>query len=164
MRSSRPGIRPATGWTLIELAVVLGLLTLISSLTVPGFLTRQREGRRSEALGLLMEIELRQARWHALSDRYSANLGSAELAFDPHASHSSQLQTPSGRYRIELHAVGSESYQLRAIAQGSQDTDLPCRLFVLEQTPSQTRRLAGPAPEALLDAADSAAARRCWQL
>lgn len=158
------GIRRPAGWTLLELAVVLGLLTLLSSLTLPSFLAQQREGRRSEALGLLMEIELRQTQWHALNGSYSANLGSAELALDPHNSHSLQLQAPSGRYRIELHAVGSEGYQLRAIAQGSQDADLPCRLLVLEQAALQTRRLAGPAPEALLDATSSPGARRCWKL
>ncbi|MBL0720407.1 type IV pilin protein [Piscinibacter sp. Jin2] len=164
MYPARAPSRRRPGWTLVELALVLGLLTLLSSLTLPGYLSALREGRRSEALGLLMEIELRQARWQAIRGDYSNNLGSEGLAFDPANAHSTAVLSDSGRYRIELEAVSASGYRLRALGQGSQESDLACRLLVLEQASAQTLRLAGPAPESLSEVGSSASARRCWKL
>ena len=105
-----------SGFSLIELAVVGLLVTLLATLTIPAIQNSLRKARRVEVQALLSDIQLRQERWRAERPAFgsTAELGILRLLEDH----------PSSRwYLVALRQNGPNSYLLSAQAKGSQSED-----------------------------------------
>lgn len=97
-----------SGFTLVELACVLAVVAILTSLAMPSYQGVVRKTRRTEAQAALMELALRQERWRADHPAYA----SASQAFGDTA--------PGARlaryYRFEMIDVTPTSFTVQAAA------------------------------------------------
>lgn len=135
--------RRSTGFSLIELLVVVAVIALLTGLALPGYQATLQRARRSDA----REALLRSAQW---LERVASVHGQypAAAAYPAHLSLSS-----AGHYRIRyMPSADLAAYTLTAQRQGSQASD-PCGDFVLDQAGQRS----------VLNPATGSAAADCWQ-
>lgn len=109
------------GFTLVEVAVVLAVSTLLVTLTVPSALGALTKSRRSDAVNALTRVQLTQEQFRAQHGIYSAN---------PRALIGAPLpRSDGGHYDITLQQVQAERYQAWAVARADspQARDVECQ-------------------------------------
>lgn len=67
MRRSR-----ATGFTLIELMIVVAVIAILAAIAIPSYLEQSRKGRRADAMRAVGEYQLALERWRAENPTYGA--------------------------------------------------------------------------------------------
>ena len=129
------------GFTLVEIAVVLAVATVLIALTVPPALSYLHKSRRSDAVAALTRIQLAQEQFRAHHGVYSINASALVGASAP--------RSEGGYYDISLVQVQADRYQAMAVARAdaAQATDREC----LQLTLSVDQGLAEFGPSA-----------RCW--
>lgn len=150
-RASRP--RPAPGFTLIELTLVMLIAAVLATIGLPLYQAQARRAHRSEALVEVARIQQLQERWRGEQPQYAASLTALGLSGT----------SAQGHYRLSTAATtGSEAsaYAVTATAQGSQTEDQPCQVLQLERRAGQLLQRSGPDSALGNDAASN---RRCWQ-
>jgi len=80
MRSSP---RPAAGFTLIELAVVVVVIGVIASLAVPHYVAAIERGKSGEAFRILSTVSSAQSRYHLRNGIYADDLDKLDVEFSP---------------------------------------------------------------------------------
>lgn len=121
-----------TGFTLVELAIVLALVAVLATLALPSYQGVVRKSRRVEAQAMLLDMALRQERWrtdHSEYARTAADIGAAGP------------QDRSVRYyRIEIVDSTSTTFKVRAeaVAGLGQEHDrqggVGCSLLQIDQS------------------------------
>ena len=135
------------GWTLAELLVTLGLMSVLAALAWPTYQQQQRQARRSDGQAALLQLQVDQARWRSVQDRYTESLTDLGWTSD---------RSPQGHYRISVTAASQEAYTAQATALGGQAADLECNPLHLSWQGSAT---------AVWGAGDhtSSDPARCWR-
>jgi type IV pilus assembly protein PilE len=127
------------GFTLLELLVVLSIIALLATLALPGYSTALQQGRRGDAIGALLRLQLAQEHWRANHDEYASltALGLGSLSGD-------------GHYRLAVTAPDAAGYHATAtpLVDGRQADDA-CGVFAVNQD--------GP------DHSSGYANARCWK-
>lgn len=145
-----------TGFTAIELLVVVALVALVATLIVPSFASTMRKSRRAEAIGALAELQHAQERWRANNPGYTRDL---RLASGLGLSRT----TSSGYYGLDVVSVDTDGdgYEARASAlpDGAQAADAPCRMLFVRLKEGSYSYGAQGNDQAAPDYGD---ARRCW--
>ncbi len=65
-------MRVQSGFTLIELMVVVAVIGIIASIALPSYTEHVRNGRRAAALSAVADLQLQQERWRAERTTYGA--------------------------------------------------------------------------------------------
>ena len=160
MRRPPSAPRPAaaeSGFTLIELTIIVAVIGILAMLAVPGFLDSVRKGRRAEAMAALAQVQQAQERWRANRGSYADN---DKLTLAPvNGGLGLSDTTVSGYYGLAISEASASGYTVTATAKSgtSQASDTACRKLVM--------RLAGGNifyTSANADNADSTASGRCW--
>jgi type IV pilus assembly protein PilE len=112
--------RPSRGFTLIELAMVLAVVGILSAVAVPSYQAHLAKARRSEAVTALTRLQLAQ-------ESFRANHGSYALALPLLRG----LGVPLTHYRIELAAAHANGYTARATALAEAPLGDGCRQLSL---------------------------------
>lgn len=105
------------GFTLIELMIAIAIIGIIMAIALPSFNEQVRKSRRSEAMEVLSDIQLRQERWRSNNAEYAADMdtlmGSAANTTSYNNSHpyySAGISASSGTDTlITVTAKGSQS-------------------------------------------------------
>ncbi len=143
------------GLTLIELAIVLSLVGVLTTLAWPTWQSQVFKVRRLEAVAELQRLSLAQERWRASNPAYAANVGRvAGLALSQEPVSASYTSS-SGHYLISVQATpatAGHSYAATAVAQGVMATDRQCQALSLRVEAGTVSHSAVPAAHAL----------RCW--
>jgi type IV pilus assembly protein PilE len=136
-----PGVSSGGGFTLVEMAVVLAVATLLVSLGVPSTLSYLQKSRRSDAVVALTRLQQAQEQFRSHHGVYSVNASALKGA--------SATRSEGGYYDIELVQVQGQRYQARATARAdaAQARDSDCAQLTLAVT------------EGLVEFGPSA---RCW--
>jgi len=90
-----------TGFTLLELVVVLAISGLLVSIALPGYQRSVRTGARAEGQSLLLQVAANQERYYAQHNAYSA---SANPLVD---SLPLLLISEGGLYQVEVEACAT---------------------------------------------------------
>lgn len=130
------------GFTLIEMAIVMVVASLLATLALPGYAELLRKSRRSEAFVALMQIQHAQERWRANNSGYASALGEDETGRGLGLAHT----TAGGRYTLAVAASSATGYEVVATASsgGSQAADGDCRTLALRMEGGQIRYASGP--------------------
>jgi type IV pilus assembly protein PilE len=75
-------VQPArlrSGFSLVELMVVLAITGLLAAITLPAYQGHMRKSRRVDAQGSLQRILLEQTRWRTLYETYTTSLSDLGL-------------------------------------------------------------------------------------
>jgi len=150
MRHESNSASPESGFTLIELMIVVAVAALLLAIAVPSYQDSTRKGRRAEAVAALMQLQQAQERHRAGNTSYAANIAAL-----PGSQPSS-----TEYYNLTISDVGPAQYSITASAKpgSSQFGDTRCRGL-------RVRAASGVLLYESLDdanAVDTVNANRCW--
>ena len=72
-------VRSVSGFTLIELMIVVAVITILGSIAYPSYMSYATRSKRSDAQQLMQEISLREGQYILDARAYTASLGSGGL-------------------------------------------------------------------------------------
>jgi type IV pilus assembly protein PilE len=113
-----------SGFTLIELMLVVAVVTVLSLIAFPAYTEYVIKARRAEAITLLNRIAQEQERWRANNPTY------ATLAATP-ASGVVMPNPASGYYTLNVASATATGYVATASASGAQAGDNKCTSLTL---------------------------------
>jgi type IV pilus assembly protein PilE len=117
--------RTASGFTLIELMIVIAVIAIIATIGYPAYTDQVRKARRTEAKAFLMAAAARQEREFTNNGAYTGNMTTLGYANNP------QL-TEDGWYSVAAVSNPVTTFTLTATPQNAQASD-PCGNFTLNQ-------------------------------
>ena len=138
-------LRPATGFTLIELMIVVAMVAILASVAYPAYTSQIRKSRRADAQTVLLQAEQYLQRYYASSSTgyTGANLSRPGLTVSPVGADAGKQS-----YNILLEiADDGQSYTLSAAPVQSGD---PCGTLTLTSIGAKGQ-------------ADGATLSQCWQ-
>ena len=140
-----------TGFTLIELMVTIVIVAILAAIAIPMFGEQLAKSRRSEAMGVLSDLQLRQERYRSNHSTYATmdqltGSAAATTAFNGTQSN----------YTFSVSANDATDVLLTATPKGSQTGDR-CGNFLLRIDNDNDDTPAGT-----LDKTTSTSAERCW--
>jgi prepilin-type N-terminal cleavage/methylation domain-containing protein len=121
MRRSR--VRETTGFTLVELTIVVGIIGIIAAFAIPMFQNFLKKAKMVEGETALSEIMRLENQYLAANLQYSSNLST--LGFNP---------SPPLKYysvAIQLNGAGPPPFMYRATATANLDNDPDLDAWVL---------------------------------
>ncbi len=119
--------RKNSGFTLIEVLVVVAIVGILSAVAVPGYQSYVLKTFRANAQSYIMNLATQQEAYYLRNNQFAslAQLNSTGLLSDGVAHEDSDLF--EGRYKITESTADNNnfSYQLEAINVQAKDTDCP---------------------------------------
>lgn len=120
-----------TGFTLLELVVVLAICGLLASIVLPGYQRSVQMGARAEGQSLLLQVAANQERYYARNNTYAA---SANPLLD---SQPLSMTSETGLYRVEVAACAGGTLATCFIATATplgRQADDECGALTLSST------------------------------
>lgn len=133
-KGRRPQIAPCAqyrvyGLTLIELLITLVILAIVVTLAYPSYQVFLREGRRSDAIASLTQVQLAQAKWRSMQDAYAPDL--TQLGWPAPESDSAD-----GYYTIRIELADANGFTAVAVPKpGSPQEGDPCTFRINQDGP-----------------------------
>jgi type IV pilus assembly protein PilE len=133
------GARPASGFTLIELMVVVLVITILTVIAVPSYLSATLKSHRAEAKSVLLDLAARQERFMATNGAYS------QTPTDMGYSGSWPQSVGSNYYSVSISnfnpaaagtattAATPATFTFTATAINGQLKDTQCKTFTIDQ-------------------------------
>ncbi len=125
------------GFTLIELMVVVSIVAVMLTLTLPAYQEQLRGTRRALGRAELLKVMTRQEQYFVDHKRYAESLTEMDLPENPYAINSQgnavAVTAKSRIYLISL-LVHRYGYTLTAVPQRSQSADHRCGTLSLDST------------------------------
>ncbi|WP_417350127.1 type IV pilin protein [Ferrimonas sp.] len=120
------------GISLIELMLVVAILGLLLTLALPSYQGQLATGYRGEAVAALMKLANLQERYYLHHQTYTDDMTKLGMSADPWV-------VDSGRYALDAQSAGSDSFVLKATAQGAQaSVDPGCAAITLSDVGGRT--------------------------
>ena len=129
MSNVRTQMNAASGFTLIELMIVVAIVGILSAIAYPSYLEHVRKGMRAEAKAALMEGAQALERYYSVNGTYVAAGGALPAVFGT-------VVPDTGTKYYDIAAQGTptrNSFALRATRSGKMSAD-PCGDFQLDNT------------------------------
>lgn len=142
-------INRKSGFTLIELMIVVAIIGILASIAIPSYQDSVRKTRRGDAEGALLNLANAMERHFTLNNSYcdaggagganSCFVGAAETGVND--TGTARILTPPAQtaqfYNITIFSADTSSYQLHAIPINAQATD-KCGTLIIDQTGLKT--------------------------
>lgn len=158
--------KKSTGFTLVELMIVIVIISILMTIAVPAYTSQIRKSRRTEARTAVLDLAAREERFYSTGNTYSdkqtdlgyATSGTATLAAP------GGITLNSGYYNLQVAFVPAApsatpptppTYTITATAIGAQANDTDCQSFSVNQIGQQTATNSGGATSATINSA-------CW--
>jgi|SRR5690554_1220448 len=113
------------GMTLIELMIVVAILGIIAAIAYPNFVNYVQQGRRADAMGELMKLQITQEEYRLRNASYATI---DELGFT----------SSSEFYNFSVSNIAAETYTLTATAKGAQVADTACATMSINHNDQKT--------------------------
>lgn len=115
------------GFTLIELAIVVTIIGILSALAIPAYSNYVTQSKRSDGRAGLLKMQMAQEKYRANNPSYGtmANLG-----------YAATIPSPAGYYNLSVSGTpNSTSYVLQAVPTF---TDSACGTLTIDNTDAKT--------------------------
>jgi len=115
------------GFSLIELLIVMTIVGILMITVMPSYQDSIRKSRRSDAISILIKMQLEQEYFRMINSSYAADFG---VALNDVKSGNSEY------YTFVIEGATSSVYTLhaRTVPTSSQHADVSCRHFTLNQS------------------------------
>lgn len=141
-----------SGFTLVELMIVVGVASLLLAIALPAYQESTRKARRADGVAGLTRLQMAQEQFRAGSPSYAPSV--------PALPGSQAAFSPERHYSLSVDAASATGYTLTAsaVAGSPQFADLKCRGL-------RVTMAAGNLAYSSVDASgsvDTSNANRCW--
>lgn len=117
----------ASGFTLIELVIVVAIVAILTAIAVPAYNDQVRKSRRADGKAVALQMVQALERWHTVKNTYAGYTGT--------------MESPSGdanpHYEIEASDLTVTTYTVTATPQGGQADD-KCGTITVDQAGAKT--------------------------
>jgi type IV pilus assembly protein PilE len=117
-----------TGFSLIELMVVVAIVGILASIAYPAYQDSIQKSRRSDAKIALVQAAASEERWFSSNNAYTSN-----------ATNIGGALSPEGYYNVAVVAA-TLTYSITATAGTEQAADTNCNTFTITQTGAKTSK------------------------
>jgi type IV pilus assembly protein PilE len=142
-----PG-QSASGFTLIELMIVVAIVVVLAMIALPAYTEQIRKSRRADAITRIAQVQQAQERWRSNNATYGTLV---------------QIGVPAsvggGHYTLSVADITAAGYRVVAQATGAQAGDTAC-VFLQSTLAAGTIATASGPTSAVGNPA--AANSRCW--
>ncbi len=114
----------SSGFTLIELMVVVALIGILAAIAVPAYQEYARKARRADAKNALIALQLQQEKWRASNIRYTTTLADLNWLLST---------SPDGYYSLNIAWATTFTYGIEAQPIGRQAGDR-CGMFAVDES------------------------------
>jgi type IV pilus assembly protein PilE len=135
-----PKHRAYSGFTLIELSIVVLVVGILAAMALPSFLDQVRKARRADAMDALEKVQLEQAKFRANCPHYADGLANVASLATCAASNilwpywDGGTETSAEQYyTIDLVSAATTTFSAKATATGKQASDTDCTPFLIDQ-------------------------------
>jgi len=129
-------VRPAAGFTLVELMVTIVIGAILMTIAVPTYQTQIRKSRRTDAKTAILDLASREERLFTTTNSYSAT--AADLGYQALG-----VAIGGGYYKLEVALTAPPNppgFTVTATAINSQMKDTSCAKFIVDQTGRQSTK------------------------
>lgn len=126
---------PASGFTLVESAIVCAVVVVLASVVLPSYHSHELRVARLDAVQALTQLQMAQEKLRSATGLYAFDLGALQGV---------PAISAQGRYALAVANTGPDAYRATASARGAQLDDHECATITLEV--SQGFAQAGPTP------------------
>lgn len=131
LSNKRTALTAASGFTLIELMIVVAIIGILAAVAIPAYQQSVRDGGRAEAQSLLLQVASNQERFYSDNNSYSAN---ANPLVSPVVA---TITSEAGLYQVAVAACAggaiTNCFIATATPQGNQTAD-SCTTLTISNT------------------------------
>ncbi len=109
------------GFSLLELLITLSIVAILASITVPSYRGYVVRVRRTDAMSVLLQLQLAQLRWRTTHQVYARR--PSELGWRV-------AQSPDGHYGLRILRSSTGDFLAQASPRGAQQSDA-CGVFAI---------------------------------
>lgn len=122
--------RPAAGFTLIEILIVVAIVGIVAAIAVPSYSQYMTDARRTDAISFLSEVAGEQVRYFSSNNQYATSM--QELGYGT----ADTFTTPEGHYVVSVDNSTALKFLLTAtpVAGGKQAGDAECANLTISHT------------------------------
>ena len=120
--SSPWGQGAASGFSLMELMIVVAIVAILGSVAYPSYLNQVAQSRRTDAQAVLIEAAQFMERFYTENNRYDQDTGGTAVAL-PAQLRESPRDGGTKSYDITVQASTASTYTLRATPKNGQTGD-----------------------------------------
>lgn len=124
--------QPASGYTLLEMMMVLVIASILYFIALPGYEYAFLKSTRAVAKGILFDVTARQEQYFINHKRYATSMASLGLPQPYYISPQAEaVQEAAAAYRVDLEIEAGAYVAVKAIPLNRQTADSNCMTFRL---------------------------------
>ncbi|SEG76948.1 type IV pilin protein [Marinobacterium lutimaris] len=121
-----------TGFTLIELMIVVAVVGILAAIAYPSYQEYVRKARRADAMNALAEIRIEQEKWRANNTSFTTNLSAPPAGLGVGALSGGSYYSADEHYILEVTSAGTSTFTATAAPTGDQAGD-SCGTFAVDR-------------------------------